>query len=333
MSISNGVKANAENFNNSFLSRTSQSSVAGIVSLTNSQSESGAGIQNLQGFINQIASLAGSGSFGDVNNLVYDSDTNNLHFISNGLSLKVNLKSLDLALKQLSDRTATIEASIPKNNLVASSIPGATDDTTQGYSVGSFWLDTSKDKLYYCKDKTEGAAVWNELSGSSSGGGGGGSLDFEALGENPAEEVIVGIIPKRVFNMSPDYSEIWTSAVIPKGFAGSLQVMLRGFKFFSSESEKNVSIRVTAHLIKDSDPNDSGQMFVASSNLINLDGSNHYKIDLPIGDNNSMVGTSTMESGDILHIKIDRNKIVETNSADEISAYKKGMYLDFSGEV
>lgn len=58
-----------------------------------------------------------------------------------------------------------------KLNFEATSAPGVNDDASEGYSIGSEWIDTSADEVYQCVDNTEGAAVWKQLSGSGSGGG------------------------------------------------------------------------------------------------------------------------------------------------------------------
>ena len=48
------------------------------------------------------------------------------------------------------------------------SAPGVNNDTTEGYSVGSLWYDTTNDKAYICLDATDGAAVWKEITASGS---------------------------------------------------------------------------------------------------------------------------------------------------------------------
>ncbi|MEM4248446.1 MAG: tail fiber domain-containing protein, partial [Candidatus Nanoarchaeia archaeon] len=55
-----------------------------------------------------------------------------------------------------------------KSNLSANSAPTVNDDSTQGYAVGSQWLDTTAQKSYVCLDATAGAAVWKDTT--SSGG-------------------------------------------------------------------------------------------------------------------------------------------------------------------
>jgi hypothetical protein len=50
------------------------------------------------------------------------------------------------------------EGFAPINNLNAVAAPTATDDSSDGYSVGSLW--GFGDNIYKCTDATEGAAVW-----------------------------------------------------------------------------------------------------------------------------------------------------------------------------
>lgn len=47
-----------------------------------------------------------------------------------------------------------------KNNFVATTSPSATDDNTQGYAVGSKWIDVSNNVPYICVDATASAAIW-----------------------------------------------------------------------------------------------------------------------------------------------------------------------------
>jgi len=51
-----------------------------------------------------------------------------------------------------------------KQNLTATTVPTATDDTGAGYSVGSYWFDVTADKAYTCLDATSTAAVWIETT-------------------------------------------------------------------------------------------------------------------------------------------------------------------------
>jgi len=48
------------------------------------------------------------------------------------------------------------------NNLAASSDPTTGDDSGDGYSIGSVWLNTTSDKWFMCLDNAVGAAVWKQ---------------------------------------------------------------------------------------------------------------------------------------------------------------------------
>jgi hypothetical protein len=54
---------------------------------------------------------------------------------------------------------------IPKLTYDATVAPGVGDDSADGYSVGSVWIDVTNDKAYVCLDATVGAAVWQEIGG------------------------------------------------------------------------------------------------------------------------------------------------------------------------
>jgi hypothetical protein len=64
----------------------------------------------------------------------------------------------------------------------ATDAPDVNDDSSQGYSVSSRWLDTTNDKEYVCLDASVGAAVWKETTPSSTVD----SLDFTEQGSDPA---------------------------------------------------------------------------------------------------------------------------------------------------
>lgn len=55
----------------------------------------------------------------------------------------------------------------PQHQYAATTAPTATNDSADGYSVGSQWHDTTADALYACLDATAGAAVWKRLDGGA----------------------------------------------------------------------------------------------------------------------------------------------------------------------
>ena len=48
---------------------------------------------------------------------------------------------------------------VPRSNSTTTN-PGVSNDTTQGYSVGSRWVNTTTGQFFSCYDVTTGAAVW-----------------------------------------------------------------------------------------------------------------------------------------------------------------------------
>lgn len=57
-----------------------------------------------------------------------------------------------------------IQTAYHRDNLDATTDPGATNDETEGYCTGSHWMNLTLDKAFICFDATEDAAVWKEVS-------------------------------------------------------------------------------------------------------------------------------------------------------------------------
>ena len=68
-----------------------------------------------------------------------------------------------------------------KVKLDGTAAPGAGNDNTEGYAVGSRWIDITNDKEYVALDISTGAAVWTETTGA-----GGGASTFTGLTDTPA---------------------------------------------------------------------------------------------------------------------------------------------------
>ena len=49
---------------------------------------------------------------------------------------------------------------LKKNSLNESTVPGISQDSSAGYSVGSRWINVSTQTVYTCVDASTGAAVW-----------------------------------------------------------------------------------------------------------------------------------------------------------------------------
>lgn len=57
--------------------------------------------------------------------------------------------------------TGVSATNVVKCKFDATAAPTGNDDVSEGYTVGSRWLDTTNDKSYVCLDNTDGAAVWH----------------------------------------------------------------------------------------------------------------------------------------------------------------------------
>jgi hypothetical protein len=94
VSVVNGQPANATVFNGAFVSRTSNTSTVGVLTLNNtSVPASGAQITNAQRYINELASVLGVLSEGDGSANTYAS----VIWVINGQDRKAAIESLDLA--------------------------------------------------------------------------------------------------------------------------------------------------------------------------------------------------------------------------------------------
>lgn len=80
-----------------------------------------------------------------------------INYTAIAVGAAVNAATVNNPLTQLDN-------AIGKNNFVATAAPGVGDDSDDGYTVGSRWLDTTNDRSYVLIDATVGAAVWQLTS-------------------------------------------------------------------------------------------------------------------------------------------------------------------------
>jgi hypothetical protein len=52
------------------------------------------------------------------------------------------------------------------NKFDGTAAPTVNDDTGDGYTEGSMWVDVTNDRAYICLDDSSGAAVWREIGAS-----------------------------------------------------------------------------------------------------------------------------------------------------------------------
>ena len=86
---------------------------------------------------------------------------NELRQIAEDLAIIVGQVKLGDGNYPADGTTGAVANYVKKCNFEAVAEPGVTDDTTEGYAVGSEWI--YDERIWKCVDATEGAAVWKEL--------------------------------------------------------------------------------------------------------------------------------------------------------------------------
>jgi hypothetical protein len=71
-----------------------------------------------------------------------------------------------------------------KVNLAGDVDPLPGDDTNDGYSIGSVWINTVEDTAFVCTNATAGVAVWKEITGAGTGGSGDVTYTGGAVSDN-----------------------------------------------------------------------------------------------------------------------------------------------------
>ena len=96
-----------------------------------------------------------------------------------------------------------------QSNLSATTAPTANDDSDDGYSVGSTWINVTTDEAYVCLDATVGAAVWENTT--TTGSGAPVDASYVTMGLNgtlTAERVLTGTVNQVV--VTDDYPGAYT---------------------------------------------------------------------------------------------------------------------------
>lgn len=99
--------------------------------------------------------------------------------------------------------TAGAVLSVVKDNLAATAAPTTGDDSGDGYSIGSRWLDTTNDKEYVALDVSVAAAVWKETTAS-----GGGSTSYAVIADQKAQNTAGGTSSAGAWNQRDLNTEI-----------------------------------------------------------------------------------------------------------------------------
>jgi len=74
-----------------------------------------------------------------------------------------------------------------RDNYVATTDPTANDDSTDGYTIGSVWVNTSTDRIWICVDATATAAIWNVVPN-------GGEVQLQTIGSGTTTAVTIPLV-------------------------------------------------------------------------------------------------------------------------------------------
>lgn len=92
--------------------------------------------------------------------------------------------------------------------------PDTNDDITDGWVVGSLWVDVTGDKAYLCLDNTDTAAVWFDITQASS------AIDQASQAEVEGESNVDKYVPPDLLYFGPSACPAWV--VIDAGGADQI---------------------------------------------------------------------------------------------------------------
>jgi hypothetical protein len=108
---------------------------------------------------------------------IYNQTTNNDDIDSNTTDVSTNTTNLATHIADVADPHSVTKTQVDLGNVVntlykldATTAPTINDDTGDGYTAGSLWVDVTNSKSYMCHNPASGAAVWIELTQSGGGG-------------------------------------------------------------------------------------------------------------------------------------------------------------------
>jgi D-alanyl-D-alanine dipeptidase len=78
--------------------------------------------------------------------------------------VRLFIDSADDSLKYKDDAGSVFPLGASSNNFSATTNPTSSNDNSEGYSVGSLWVDVTNDEAYVALDVSSGAAIWGHVS-------------------------------------------------------------------------------------------------------------------------------------------------------------------------
>lgn len=163
-SISNvdSVASNATNINSVASNISNVNAVAGNATNINAVNSNSSNINAVAGALTNIGTVATN--IASVNTVALNSTalTTVSGSISDVSTVATNIANVNTVAANMTTITNAAN-NIPKANLVATTNPGVGNDNTQGYSVGSMWVNTSAGAIFIASSVATGAAVWGNV--------------------------------------------------------------------------------------------------------------------------------------------------------------------------
>ena len=190
---------------------------------------------------------------------------------------------------------AELDAAIKKNEYAKATGPGVNDDSGDGYSVGSLWINSTDDMCYICVDATAAAAKWYRIDAGNYDIVFG-AQDFYIIAGSPSQGVL-GLQP--TWRLDSTGTETIGASTYFIGPTGGSTIEVRIIWCMESATVNDVYFTIRASAIDDTggDATDTGS---SSSAAITVPGT--AKITKQTGWNCS----ETYTASDLIRISISR---------------------------
>ena len=184
----NSVVSNSANINSVASNSSNINTVAGISGNVTTVATNSANVTTVAGISSNISTVAGisanitsvASNSTNINSVASNSaninsvasNSTNINSVASNSTNINTVAGISANISTVAGISADVTAAannIPKANRVATTNPTANDDSGDGYSVGSMWINTSTDAIFFCADAALGAAVWQSNAGAMSG--------------------------------------------------------------------------------------------------------------------------------------------------------------------
>lgn len=165
----NAVNSNSSNINAVANITSNITTVSSNISSVNTVATNIDDVSQVENNLSNITTVASniSGVTTVTSNIV---NINTVAGISSNVTTVAGMQSDITSVLAIQSEISDAAANIPKANRSAISNPTTGDDSGDGYSEGSLWVNTTTNEAFLCTDPASGAAVWEQFGGSGGGG-------------------------------------------------------------------------------------------------------------------------------------------------------------------